>query len=211
MKAIIFDFDGTLADTTAGILHCFKKTVKKMGLPIPSDEAIKATIGLPLKKNFTTAINGLDELTADRCVDEYRRIFDMDALKMITLYDEVRDTLKRLYKRGTLMAVATSRSHQSLDVLTKNLEIEGFFKGCWCADDVANHKPAPDMALAILKRFGLDAADTLVVGDTTYDLMMGQAAGCRVCGVTWGNQSRELLSSVSPDYIIDDISELLAF
>lgn len=209
MKAIIFDFDGTLADTTAGILHCFRKAVAEIGLPCPPDEVVRATIGLPLKKNFTTTIPGLDDETADRCVAAYRRIFDIDAFKMVTLYDGVSDTLKQLYERGTLMAIATSRSHHSLDVLTVNLGISGFFKGCWCADDVVNHKPAPDMVLTILDHFGLEAADTLVVGDTTFDLMMGQAAGCPVCGVTWGNQGREMLASVSPDLIIDNISKLL--
>ena len=55
----------------------------------------------------------------------------------------------------------------------------------------------------------MSAEDALVVGDATYDLLMGKGAGCRVCGVTWGNQSREKLMTASPDYIIDSIEELL--
>lgn len=208
-KNIIFDFDGTLADTNAGILMTFKSALTKLGMEVPSDETITSTIGLPLKQTFLVACPGISDEQADLCCATYREIFHTKAMDMITLFDGVRDTLEALYKQGLNLAIASSRSMNSLVALSESNGIAPFFKGIFSGNGVARPKPAPDLAIFILNEYGFKADETLVVGDTTYDLMMGQGAGCAVCGVTWGNHKREQLEEVGPDHIIDHFSDLL--
>lgn len=205
---IIFDFDGTLADTNKGIVETFKRTMEILGIPSPSDEEITATIGLPLKQNFLVAVKGISDETADECVRTYRSIFDDTALPKIQAFPEVKETLKALYDRGIRMVIATSRGHRSLKIICNSLGISGYFCGSYCAEDVQHHKPDPEIVNLILKEHNITPDDAIVVGDTTFDLMMGQAAGCRVCGVTWGNHSEETLRSVNPDWIIHSMAEL---
>lgn len=207
-KGIIFDFDGTLADTTAGIVSTFQHTFSEMGIPSPSVDKLKSTIGLTLKDGFKAAMEGLTEEQAETCVTTYRRLFDIIAIPCTTAYPGVVETLKKLKAQGYMLTIATSRSHRSLNILSEKLGIKECFEGFYGAEDVVNHKPAPDLVNLILKAHGLLPGEVLVVGDAHYDMLMGQGAGCKVCGVTWGNQSREQLSSVHPDFIIDDIKEI---
>lgn len=208
-NCLIFDFDGTLADTQEGIIRTFQETIRIMGLPVPDRERVKSTIGLALKDGLQAGVDGMsDEQATEACVI-YRRIFPEIAIPCITAFEGAGPLLSQLKEKGYRLAVATSRSHHSLDSLINRLGFDGFFEGLYGAEDVVNHKPAPDLVLLILKEFGISPDEVLVIGDATYDLLMGQAAGCRVCGVTWGNQSREKLQSVNPDHIISSFKELL--
>ena len=208
-KILIFDFDGTLADTTTGIVRTYQETFRSMGYPVPSEETVKGTIGLTLTDGFKAGVKGLTDKKAEEAAVIYRRIFPDIAIPCTVAYPGIVRTLEILHGKGYRLAVATSRSHHSLETLADKIGVSQFFFKLYGAEDVKNHKPAPDLAELILKESGMSAEDALVVGDATYDLLMGKGAGCRVCGVTWGNQSREKLMTASPDYIIDSIEELL--
>lgn len=207
-KSIIFDFDGTLADSHRGIVTAYQETFKRLGLEIPSEEFITSTIGLTLEDGFKAMDRKLTDEDACRAANLYRKIFPEIAYPMITAFPGVVEILSGLYEQGYLMAVASSRSHVSLEDLAEQVGVARFFRALFGAEDVENHKPAPDMVKLVLDRFGLDPDEVLVVGDANYDLMMGQGAGCHVCGISWGNQSREQLEAVHPDYVIDSIDEL---
>lgn len=207
-KCIIFDFDGTLADTHTGIVKTFQETIRQMGLPVPSVERVTSTIGLVLKDGLKAGVDGMTEEQAEKACEIYRRIFPETAIPCINTFPGIPEFLKSLKDRGFRLAIATSRSHHSLDILTEKLGIRDFFEGLYGAEDIVRHKPAPDLALHILKEFKLNASDALVVGDATYDLLMGKGAGCKVCGVTWGNQSIEELQSADPEYIVSTLEEL---
>ena len=116
MPAIIFDFDGTLADTQRGILATSQETLRRMGLPPADDAALAATIGLPLIENFTRGA-GLSEEEARRAVAIYRSIFDEVAVPVIQLFPGIEETLRTLAERGIPMAVASSRGQRSLEML----------------------------------------------------------------------------------------------
>lgn len=208
-NCLIFDFDGTLADTQEGIIRTFQETIRRMGLAVPDRERVKSTIGLALKDGLKAGVDGMTDVQAEEACVIYRRIFPEVAIPCITAFEGAGPLLSQLKGKGYRLAVATSRSHHSLDSLVDRLGFGGFFEGLYGAEDVVNHKPAPDLVLLILKELGVSPEETLVVGDATYDLLMGQGAGCKVCGVTWGNQSREKLRSVNPDHIISDFKELL--
>ena len=90
----------------------------------------------------------------------------------------------------------------------QNITVADDFCAMAASDTVVRHKPAPDPALSVLAQTGGLAAESVVIGDTVFDIQMGQAAGCRTCGVTWGNQDRAQLQTAAPDWILDRIEEL---
>lgn len=208
INCLIFDFDGTLADTNEGIVRTFQETLKAMGIPDPGRERITSTIGLCLKDGFKAGVDGLTDEQADEAVVTYRRFFDNIAIPLTTGFPGAVEVTEELFKRGYLMLIATSRSTHSLNVLAKNIGVADFFHASYTADDVIRHKPAPDLALLALEKHNVKGENALVIGDTIYDLKMGKDAGCKVCGVTWGNQTREQLETAHPDYIIDTLEEL---
>ena len=129
----------------------------------------------------------------------------------IQLFPGVRETLETLAARGIPMAIASSRGQHSLTMLVKMLGIDRFIPAdrCFGLQTVARPKPAPDLVYVILGKLGVKPEETLVVGDTVYDIEMGRNAGCHTCAVTYGNQSADTLAGAFPDYIIDDLRKLL--
>lgn len=208
IKSLIFDFDGTLADTNEAIVRTFQETFRSMGMPVPTRERVTSTIGLALRDGLKAGMDNLSEEDADEAMIRYRRFFNDIAIPVTKPFPDARETLRRLCEQGYHLTIATSRSHHSLEILAEKIGVAGYFKGMFGAEDVVNHKPAPDLVNLILGKFGFKPEEALVIGDATYDLLMGKGAGCRVCGVTWGNQNREKLATAGPDYIIDSFGEL---
>ena len=210
MAAIIFDFDGTLADTRKGIIATAQETLRRMGRAPADEAALAATIGLPLIDNFILGA-GMAEEVARRAVEVYRTIFDEVAVPSITAFPGGEETLRTLAGRGIPMAVATSRGQRSLEMLMHGLGLDRYIppERCFGVETVSRPKPAPDLVYVILGKLGVRPEETLVVGDTTFDIEMGRAAGCHTCGVSYGNQTAAQLAAAAPDYIIDDLRKLL--
>ena len=210
-KNFLFDFDGTLADTRQGIIRTVQGTLSRMSLPAANPAAIVKTIGLPLPDCFRLA-TATPEARIQEATDIYREIFPALALEHISLFPQVLETLSLLHRCGIRMAIVSSRHHISLDPLVKQLGIIRHIPlgQVFGEDEALLPKPAPDLALKVLDEMHLNAAVTLVVGDTIYDLQMGSSAGCHTCGVTYGNQSREQLLTASPDHLIDHFAQLAA-
>lgn len=202
MRAIFFDFDGTLADTAPGIVLTMQSTFHELGLPVPSEEAVRQTIGLPLGDALP-----LLGAPAAEGMAVYQRLFPSCELTHISIFPEVQETLTRLKANGIRMAICTSRNKESLDSIVTRHGLEGFFETVVTGSDGIPAKPAPDMVLTLLRRMGIGQA--LVVGDTTFDIGMGNAAGCPTCAVTYGNHSAEQLQTAHPTYIIDRFSQLI--
>ena len=210
MKAVIFDFDGTLGDTQQGILATAQEVLHRMGRGPADETALAATIGLPLRENFTRGA-GLSDEEADRAVAIYRDIFEKVAVPVITLFQGVGETLSELAERGVPMAVASSRGQHSLEGLMKHLGLDRYIPlhNVFGVEAASRPKPAPDLVYVILEKLGTSPEETMVVGDTTFDIEMGRAAGCLTCGVTYGNQSAGQLAGADPDLLLDDLRELL--
>ena len=210
MAAIIFDFDGTLADTQRGIIATAQEVLRRMGREPADERALAATIGLPLKENFTRGA-GLGDAEADRAVAIYREIFETFAIPAITVFPGVEEVLATLAARGVPMAVASSRGQHSLEGLMQHLGLDRYIPLSFVfgVETAARPKPAPDILYVILGKLGAKPEEALVVGDTTFDIEMGRAAGCFTCAVSYGNQSADQLAGASPDYLLDDLRKLL--
>ena len=210
IKLIIFDFDGTLADTRQLIVEIMQQTIQALGLPPCTDEQCTSMIGLPLKQAFIELIPMSDEM-GDRCIDTYRQIFnENNASYVIPTFPYVIDTLYRLSAEGYILTIASSRSRKSLLDFVHTMHLEEIFSYILGADDVVHAKPHPEPVLRTLKAFGCSPEEALVVGDMKYDIEMGRRAGTRTCGVTYGNGSPQDLKEAGADYLLDDFKEILS-
>jgi phosphoglycolate phosphatase len=205
IELVAFDFDGTLADTRAAIVATALQTLRELELgPVP--EALFVTlIGLPLREAFLGA--GVHDAAADACCDRYRACFPAHAGR-IALFPAVRECLAELSAGGVSMGIVSSRGRASLHALVERLEIGAHFRAVLGDEDAVQKKPGPELVLKLAESVGVSPDRVLVVGDTTYDIEMGHAAGARTCAVTYGSHDRERLLRVRPTYQLDSLAEL---
>lgn len=207
---IIFDFDGTLCDTRKTIVRTLQMTMERLCLPVADEKACAATIGLPLTECFSVLFPSLTEVQAQECAVAYRSIFEENKKKLEpTVFPHVPETLKELKHRGFTLSIASSRSNRSLMDFVRTFGFDNEISLVLGADDVTKAKPDPEPVIRTLEKLVCKAADTLVVGDMPFDILMGRGAGAKTCGVTYGNASREELEACHADYVIDDFAALL--
>lgn len=209
IKNIIFDFDGTLADTTNLIVSTMQETVKQMNLPYRSSREIRATIGVRLTEIpsiLWPSIKNIGEIFAEN----YRRIFSIFKDKIpVYLYPGVKETLMDLKSRGLSLAIATSRSHHSVEELTTQLGIRDCFNYIIGGDDVSKGKPNPESIFLIMKKGGWNSDSTMMTGDMKVDIEMGKSADCVTCGVVYGNGLESELTEAGADFIVHDFRSLV--
>ena len=209
-RIIIFDFDGTLADTRQVIVKTQQQTMRTLHLYVPTEQESMATIGLKLKCCFLAICPSLTDEQADECVTTYQQLFRQNKhLYPPVLFPHVRETLEELKRQGFIITIASSRSSFSLHELVNELRIEGCIDFIVGADEVVNPKPDAEPVLMTLQKMGCHADEALVVGDMPVDILMGRHAGTRTCAVTYGNATREQLTEARADVVIDDMQELL--
>lgn len=206
IKAIIWDFDGTLVDTAPLILILLKKTLKEFNKEIPSDKVLRSTIGLLLKDAFIFL--GLSEEEAVAASARYRELYFLEDLSIMKEFPEVTPTLEYFTQNGIVMSMATSRGEKSLTPILEINNLKRFFDPIITASNNLPPKPAPDQVLAVLDKIGIAPENVLVVGDTTFDINMGKSAGCHTCAVTYGNHPRKLLEEAKPDFIVDNFKDI---
>lgn len=207
IKLIILDFDGTLGDTADLIIRTMQATIKELGLPSRTDKECGDMIGLRLIEIphvLFPECGDISELYAST----YRRLFhEFNTDGAVTLYPDVMETLMELKRRGKTLTIASSRSHASLAEYIENLGLSDIISYILGADDVKEGKPNPEAIFKTLERFDFDTDETIMIGDTVFDINMGINAGVKTCGVTYGNGSRESLSDA--DWVIDNFGSLL--
>lgn len=210
IKLVIFDFDGTLADTKENIILTFQMTMKELGVEIKSRQECAATIGLTLEDAFKVLYPGMAAEKYILLRDTYRRIFKENRKILVPgLFPEVMETLEELRRRGYLMSIASSRLSPSLHSFLEDMKIAHLFEYAVGGDNVEHPKPAPDAVLQILRHYNLSAEEAFVVGDMPFDINMATNAGVKSCGVTWGNADAAQLKESGANYVIDKMSQLL--
>ena len=211
IRIIILDFDGTLGDTRANIVLTMTRTLERLGYPVPGEEVMAATIGVPLEAGFVQMFPDISRDDAALCARTYREIFEQNRKSLAPkLFPGVKETLTLLKNQGYILTVASSRSFKSLNTFLRDMDIAEAITYVLGADTVTHAKPHPEPVLKTLADLGYSADEALVVGDMPVDIQMGRGAGARTCAVTYGNASREDLVVTGPDFIIDEFSELPA-
>ena len=175
----IFDFDGTIADTAAGIVRTMQATFLECGYQEPHPEAIRATIGLPLSRAIAQLAHLPEGEALDAATATYRRLFETIGTVGVTLFPGVRETLENLHRAGHTLAIATGRGHVSAENFCRDMGILPLLSDIVADEDVVHKKPHAEPVLVLLERHGAKPDNALVVGDTDYDILMGKAAGVK--------------------------------
>lgn len=211
LKLAIFDCDGTLVDGQHMIISSMKMASERCNIPYPGDEPVRRIVGLPLYEAITRVYPDLKEIDHGRLQKEFIEHFQF--LRTLDdqhepLYDGVREVILELDKMGILLGIATGKSSRGLKKTLHNHGLEGHFVTLNTADDGPG-KPDPSMINVALAETGVKKENAVMIGDTTYDMIMAKQAGVRSVGVTWGyHETHELISS-GAHHIIGHISELV--
>ena len=206
---VIFDWDGTLADSTAVIKRALQRSADDLGYPIPTDAQASFIIGMGLRPALEHAIPTLREDDLTRLTDRFRHHFIVGENEIV-LFDGVPEMLAALKARGHSLAVATGKSRKGLDRAFDTLGLREYFVASRCADEGFS-KPHPGMLQALFDITGMSASDAVMIGDTTHDLQLAENAGTAAIGVTYGAHERALLEAHQPLTLVDSVSALRHF
>ncbi|MGL4233769.1 MAG: HAD-IIIA family hydrolase [Casimicrobium sp.] len=206
---IIFDWDGTLADSTAVIKRALQHATRETGYPVPSDAQASFIIGMSLRAAMEHAIPTLREPDLPHIVEHYRSYFVAHENEIV-LFDGVVEMLRSLNERGHLLAVATGKSRRGLDRAFDTLGLREYFVTSRCADEGFS-KPHPGMLHAIYDFTGHEPKQSVMIGDTTHDLQLAHNAGCAAIGVMYGAHDPELLKTERSLALIDSVEQLHTF
>lgn len=205
---IIFDWDGTLVDSTDWITHCLKIAASRQGCHIPKDQAIKDIIGLSIQKAMDELFPGIDSKTQEQLISSYRQEFFSKQITESDLFAGVSEMLMTLKQRGYQLAVATGKNRSGLDRALDGTRLDGFFHITRCADETAS-KPDPDMLEVIIDELGISKEKTVMIGDSVHDMKMATNAGMASIAVSCGANSIEQLKVHSPLLVLQQTSAIL--
>ncbi len=205
---VVWDFDGTLADTSAGIVRTMQATFERHGWAVPCEADIRQTIGLPLYASMSQL--GLAEGEEVRqAVETYQQLFEELGVLHVGLFPGMAEALQQQHEAGRQLAIATSRGHRSVEALCEQLGIRHYFDYIVACEDVQAHKPDPAPVFRLQHMAGVEAADVTVIGDTTFDIHMGRNARVGQCvGVAWGNHTAGQLREAGADFVACSPEEL---
>ena len=190
---VIFDWDGTLMDSTRLIARSLQNACSDVGCPIPAERDALFVIGLNLHDTFNHVAPHLDEAGRARLSDRYRHHFLANEHEA-PLYEGVREMLTDLHGRGRRLAVATGKARRGLDRALDMTGLREWFEATRCADE-GFAKPHPGMLLMLLEVTGVPPDRAVMVGDTTHDLELAANAGVDAVAVSYGAHHEELLAT----------------
>jgi len=208
-KLIVFDWDGTLADSTAIIAQSIQAACRDIGEPAPDDIAARYVIGLGLADALRHIAPALFADRHHELAARYRHHY-LAHDSSIPLFDGARELLSALGTAGYLLAVATGKSRIGLDRALIANELEGQFDATRCADE-GFPKPHPAMLLHLMDRLAVTPSETLMVGDTTHDLELARNAGTSAIAVSYGAHAASGLAQLSPLATVHSMGELDAW
>ena len=203
---IVFDWDGTLMDSAAAIVRAIVASCRDLDLPEPAEDRARYVIGLGLGDALRHAVPELSESDYPRMVERYRHHY-LSSDHELTLFPGVVETLSWLSEQGRMLGVATGKSRAGLNRALGHCGLTACFHSTRCADECFS-KPHPAMLEQIMDELGVERDRTLMVGDTTHDLLMARNAGVASLAVSFGAHRAEVLRAEAPLACVETPSEL---
>jgi phosphoglycolate phosphatase len=208
LKLLIFDLDGTLADTAQDITNALNYCLEPFGEKKYTVEETKMMVGSGMTKFFSSLVltlKGGDSLDAAELTRRFINFYSEHMMDNTRLYPHVKDILSKL--TGHKMAVLSNKREGFSKKILDDLGILEYFDLLWGSDSVREKKPSPIPILDLIEKFGVSKEETAIIGDSNFDVEAGRAAGIKVIGVTYGFRDRSYLEG--SDFIIDGFDELL--
>ena len=215
LRLVVFDVDGTLIDSQDFIVEAMNRAFAEMGVACPTRAEVLSIVGLSLHDAIERLVPSMSQTEVAEATRKYKDMFiklraEKGGEAAAPLYPGARQALDALHKQDeVLLGIATGKARRGLDHAYDAHDLRRFFVTSQTAD---NHpsKPHPSMLHAALSETGAEAANAVMIGDTSFDMEMGRAAGYRTIGVTWGYHPREGLLAAGADLLIDTYAELSA-
>jgi phosphoglycolate phosphatase len=203
---IVFDWDGTLFDSTALIVRCIQNACADVGAPTPSDNDAAYVIGLGLQDALRHVAPGLPEARYPELGLRYRHHY-FASQHELSLFPGTLDMLHALKAREHRLAVATGKNRRGLDDALAHSQLKGLFDSTRTADETAS-KPNPLMLHELMRELGAEPARTLMIGDTTHDLLLARNAGTPRVAVSFGAHEHETFAEFAPLHVAHSTREL---
>ncbi|WP_269620869.1 HAD-IA family hydrolase [Zhongshania sp. BJYM1] len=205
---IIFDWDGTILDSSDKIVFCMQEAARRFGVAVREPEEIRNIIGLELSLAISYLYPDLNPIEVEGVRASYVESFIKADQKPCKLFPGVDDTLRGLKAAGHDLCVATGKSRRGLDRVFSDLDISTLFSASRCADETAS-KPDPLMLHQLCAERNFNPCDAIMVGDTEYDLEMASRIAMPSIGVSYGAHSVERLLRWRPLSVVNEFSMLL--
>ena len=205
-RLLVFDWDGTLSDSTTVIAEAIQSACRDLGEPVPDDATARYVIGLGLTDALSLVAPGLPQSRYSELTVLYRRHY-LAREDDIPLFAGASALLSELEAAGYLLAIATGKSRMGLSRVLARSGLARRFHATRCADE-GFPKPNPDMLLHLMDRLAVAPEDTLMIGDTTHDLELARNAGAAALAVAYGAHDREGLARLAPLATVHSIAEM---
>jgi phosphoglycolate phosphatase len=203
---LVFDWDGTLLDSTGAIVAAVQAACRDLGLPEPPDDHARQVIGLGLADALRHSVPDLAEDRFPQMVERYRHHY-LSRDQELQLFDGASELIAELHGSGFVLAVATGKSRAGLNRAMAHCGLGRYFSATRCADECFS-KPHPQMLEELMDEFAVPPERTLMIGDTTHDLQMAINAGVAALAVAYGAHSHTALGSLNPLARLRDVGEL---
>lgn len=213
MKLIVFDCDGTIVDSQAGIVLSMEHAFKSLRMVPPTREQTLAVVGLSLLEACSALAPEAEAGTCIELSEHYKAAFrdlDRNPADADVLFPLAKETIAQLAARDNhLLAIATGKSRRGVDRMCEREGWQSYFVTIQTSDDHPS-KPHPSMLLQAMAEAGVTPGDTVMVGDTTYDVDMARAAGVASIGVAWGYHTVAELKTAGANRIVESFADLPA-
>lgn len=208
-ELIVFDWDGTLMDSAALIVNSVQRAAADLGLAPPSEDRARHIIGLGLIDALRHALPDLEESRYVEVADRYRHHY-LSRDESLELFAGAADLVRELAQAEYLLGVATGKSRRGLDRALDGSGLRPHFHATRCADE-CHSKPHPQMLHELMEEFGVAPEATLMIGDTTHDLLMAKNAGVASLAVAYGAHPRVQLEAEAPLYCAATLGDMAAW
>lgn len=202
-RTVVFDIDGTLLDSAAGILAGFQHALAAGGVSVPSETELRVHLGPPLREFLVLAGVRADRLA--EAAEAYHSYYLREGLRQAQAYPGVEDLLRGLVEQGATLATATAKRTTTAEAIVEAHGLNEFFTVIGGTDERRTTK-AQTIA-AVLAELGADPADTIMVGDRRHDVDGAHAQGVRAVGALWGYGVGDELRAAGADWLARDVAE----
>ena len=207
-RAIVFDFDLTLADSTKGVIECVNFALDEMGLPRTDDERIRHTIGLSLKATFKNLTGQRRSEDVDAFVSRYVERADQVMADLTVVYDSVPDTTARLIETGFELGIVSTKFRYRIENILEKEGLSDRFSVIVGGEDVTEHKPHPEGLQTAVSSLRMKTGNVYYVGDSIVDALTAERAGVPFIAVLTGTTGESEFNELPNIAVIDDVSTL---
>jgi haloacid dehalogenase superfamily, subfamily IA, variant 3 with third motif having DD or ED/haloacid dehalogenase superfamily, subfamily IA, variant 1 with third motif having Dx(3-4)D or Dx(3-4)E len=206
-KAILFDFDGTLADTLPVCFYSFQKVFLTYDKRELSDQEIMTMFG-PSEVGIIQQ-NLSDQARMNEAIDDFYKYYEREHVRLANVNKDVDELIQRIHGKGILTGIVTGKARRSYEISVKHLFPNDWFQVSITGDDVENPKPHPEGILKAMKLLGVSSDETLFVGDSDADIEAGIKANVKTVGVNWLKHSHGSRFIHQPDYEYSSIPDFI--